>query len=145
MVRVDIYAGACSCCEHELVRFVTLAGAAAGHLDPAQTGALVWIVTLASPLLLAAGTYTFLRHHAPKPENLARGRGIVASLVAGAVVAIAAVFLTRPVGHHANRMIALDAYVAGVHAWLVASIVMSAMLPILVGTLAFRLRGRTTT
>lgn len=33
----------------------------------------------------------------------------------------------------------------GVHAWLVASIVMSAMLPILVGTLAFRLRDLTTT
>lgn len=144
-LAVGFFVATIRCELHELVRYLTLAGAAVGHLDPAQTGALVWMVTLASPCLLAAGTYTFLRHCAPLPSGFVRGRGIVVSLVLGAASAIAAVFLTRPVGHHANRIIAEGAYVAGVHAWLVSSIVMSAMLPILVGALAFRLRDRATT
>ena len=64
------------------------------------------------------------------------------SLVLATAGAIAAVFLTRPVGHHATQIIAFDVYVAGIHAWLVASIVMAAALPILVVALAFRLRDR---
>jgi PadR family transcriptional regulator, regulatory protein PadR len=144
-LAVGFFVGTIRCEMHELVRYLTLASAALGHLGPAQTGALVWTVTLASPCLLAAATYTFLRHHSPLPSGVARGHGIVVSLVVATVMAIAAVFLTRPVGHHANSILAFDAYVAGIHAWLVSSIVMSALLPILVGVLTFRLRDRTVT
>lgn len=144
-LAVGFFVATIRCELHELVRYLTLAGAAVGHLDVAQTRALVWTVTLASPCLLAAGTYTFLRHCAPAPSGLARSRGIVVSLVLATAAAIAAVFLTRPVGHHATSIIAVDVFIAGIDAWLVASIVTAAALPILVGTLTFRLRSASTT
>ena len=142
-LAVGFFVATIRCELHELVRFLTLAGAGVGHFDAAQTRALVWTVTLASPCLLALGTYTFLRHCAPTPSGLVRSRGIVVSFVLATATAIAAVFVTRPVGHHATSILAFDVLVAGMHAWLVASIVTAAALPILVGTLAFRLRSPT--
>jgi hypothetical protein len=139
-LAIGFFVGTVRCEMHELVRMLTLVGAGVGHLDATQTRALVWIVTFAAPCLLAAGTYTFLRHCAPTPSGLVRGRGILVSLVLGTAAAIGAVFATGDVGDHATRILAVDAQAAAIDAWLVSSIVVSAALPILVGALTFRLR-----
>lgn len=142
-LAIGFFVGTVRCEVHEFVRLLTFAGAGVGHLDASQTHALVWTITLASPCLLAAGAYTFLRHSAPAPTGLARGRGIAASLVIATVAAIGAVFATNVVGDHASRVLEGDAYAAGIQAWLLSSIVTSAILPIAVGALAFRLRRAT--
>jgi len=125
----------------ELHIFVRSAAFACGgfvKLQAAQMHALMWIVSLACPLVLFASTYAYLRHRAPGPSSVLRAPMVLVTMAASSALAIGAVFATNPVAEAGPRTAEL--MIAGYNAWLMAGIVTSCALPVMVGVLMLRLR-----
>ena len=139
-LTIGLFIGAVRAELHEFVRYAALSGGGLAHVTPAQMNALMWIVTLACPLLLFASAYAYLRHRAPGPSTLMRTRGILLALAGSGGIGIAAVFLTNPVARRGVRHVAIETFLAGHTAYVLAGIVTSAMLPVLIGALLLRLR-----
>ena len=140
-LAVGLFVGSVRSALHGFVRYSALAAGARLHFRADQMSALLWIVTLACPLVLFASTYAYLRHRAPGPSRVLRARGVLVALLGSGAVSVAAVFATGSVAQRAYRGLPVDTIVAGTHGWLFAGIVTSCALPVIVGTIMLRLRN----
>jgi len=136
-LAIGFFVGAIRSGMSMFVRLAAFASGAVARFDAGQMRAVMWIVTLGSPCLLAAATYTFLRHRAPPPQAFLRARGVLVALAFSAAAGIAAVFATAPIAV-ARRQLPPDVLDAGATAWVFAGIVTSCVLPIVVGAIVFR-------
>jgi hypothetical protein len=139
-LAIGLFVGSIRCELHLFVRSAAMTTGALVKLGAEQMTALMWIVTLACPLLLFLSTYAYLRHRAPGPSQVLRTRAVLLALAISGAMGIAAVFATGSVTHKGYSMLPLETVTSGYMAWVFAGIVTSTVLPVVIGTLLYRLR-----
>lgn len=129
---------------HFFVRSALLALGQAVQLAPTRMSAVIWLVTLGTPLLLFGSAYGFVRVRASGPSEIARRPLLVVGMVMAAALAIGAVFMTEQVSalEYGRTRAAFEIWDAGTTAWLLAGIVSSVVVPVLVGSVVLTLALR---
>jgi hypothetical protein len=102
---------------------------------------LVWVVTIATPLLSLAGACVWLARRAPSPRAILRGRRFGAVLAGVGAAAIAAWLVLDPIHHAAHALLDRGVYALAIEARTLASIVAGCMMPLVVGAAILRLRA----
>lgn len=139
-LAIGLFIGAVRCELHDFVRSATLAGGGFAQLGAVQMHRLMWLVTLGSPAALIVSTLAYLKYGAPAPSRLLRARGLLVTMALSGVAAVAAVFATGAFTRRFYATLPLEVAVAGYEAWLVAGVVASCAVPVVVGSLMWRLR-----
>jgi hypothetical protein len=122
------------------VREATLIGGGLLQLGSGELQRVMWVVSFASPALLLASTYLWIRFRAPSPGNLVRTHLPILGMVIACVAALAGFHATSPAWQSARGLLARDVVADAMEAWTYAHVLLGCALPTLVGSTMLRLR-----
>lgn len=139
-LAIGLFVGSVRCELHNFVYGAAVTTGGFAKLGPSQMSALVWIATLACPCALFMTTYAYLRHHAPGPSQLLRARAPMLGLAVSGTLGIGAVFFAGALVRRADQL-SDEVLFAASDGWIFSGILMSVLLPLVIGTMVLRLRS----
>ena len=115
------------------VRFASFAGAGAAHAGFDGVRALMWVVTIALPIAVIVAARAWLFRRAPLPDEMMRGRGFAAALLATCGISIIGPLAWGPLVERAFKSLATGAPLEAFRAEQQARVIVTAMLVVAIG------------